>query len=196
MTVLTLKALEQDAIVLAGEIFDHARGDKRMITTELNGIEYIAAFTPIIHHDSPDNIRIEMYANRSPLSTYFLSAGADPDVNKLTREINEALVNKLFMLSVEKAMPEIIKNVTNNKQYTLPVGFAHWVKTEIDPRAGSNVRISYGDQEGFIMSTPMHNVEQTLQYLKCSLKDRGRAIPYVCDSSSYVDIDLSDFKWV
>lgn len=193
MKTITLKQLKQIVSALIEIIDINVIGTVRSVSTTLDDLNFIITYTPIININKFHSVQVSIYINRSPLFTYTTDL---EDKFYPQSAIFEKLVGKLFDKSVETHWSEIKANMEDQKQATVDVGFDHWVKTEIDPRASTGVRISYGDSEGTLMSTSSGpSIEETLQYLKRSLDYRTKSIPYVTNTSKSVTIDLHSFMW-
>lgn len=197
MKTITLKELKQTVSTLMEIIKIGTNATSRSVTTTIDELNFIVTFTPIINISVFNSTAINIYVNRSPVFAYTVDPSSEVEP-KLSPEsaIFERLVGKLFSKSIENNWDEIKANLENQKQAIVDVGFDHWVKTEIDPRASTGVRISYGDSEGSLMSTSSGpSIEETLEYLKRSLNYRAKSIPYVTNPSKSVTIDLSTFMW-
>lgn len=104
------------------------------------------------------------------------------------------IVSKMFKHQLQGLTEKLVDNIDTMCQETINIAFGHWVKLEQDPRARSGMRMSYGDDEGTLMSTPVDDPGQSIQYVISSLRGRADSIPWVTPKEKTITVNLSTFK--
>ena len=181
---------------LMTEIVPLIDSDKRSYDTNIEGFKFHVGFTDVVDDSGISQVRIDLYLNGSKLTSLTCNSKMTEQFKpSLKSAIYYNLVSKMFRSKLQDLSDLLIKKIETSRQEVIDIAFGHWVKLEIDPRARSGMRMSYGDGEGTLMSTPVDDPGQSVQYVISSLRGRSEAVPYVVDQDKAIEIDLENFKW-
>lgn len=193
MTMLFISTIVHQ---LMTEIVPLIDSDKRSYDTDINGFKFHVGFADVVDDTDISQVRITIFLNGSKLLIVTCNSKMTEQFKpSLKSAIHYNLVSKMFRSKLQDLGDLLIKKLETSRQETIDIAFGHWVKLEIDPRARSGMRMSYGDGEGTLMSTPVDDPGQSVQYVISSLRGRSETIPYVVDQDKAIEIDLENFKW-
>lgn len=168
----------------------------RSYSKDIDGFKFHVSFVDTFNEDTIPDVKAIITLNKSPLCTLIFPKGeVELTLPSSKTVVYHNIVSKMFKIVTQNLGPELIEKIDGQKQETIDIAFGHWVKLEFDPRARSRMRMSYGDDEGTLMSTPVDDPGQSVQYVITSLRGRGESIPYVTPKDKTIKFDLSNFKW-